>query len=287
MAGGVDLHVHSTSSDGRAGPAEVARQACSAGLDCIALTDHNVIDGLEPLGKCLDGTGVRLVAGVELTADGDDGAEIHILGYDVDTGSEVLERVLEKIAVLKRRQLACMVAGLRQLGVDISADDLPQKECGYVGRPVLARLLVERGIVRSSSQAFSRYLGAAGSVYAPLGALGPTECVELIHEIGGLAVLAHPRMELLDSWVGRLAEAGLDGLEVYRPRADSAEVFYAETVARDLGMVATGGSDWHGLPAEGPLGSFAVEFEKVAEFFARLEGCASAAREEDGPDARD
>ncbi len=287
MVGGVDLHVHSTFSDGRADPAEVARQACSAGLGCIALTDHNVIDGLEPLGKCLDGTGVRLVAGVELTADGDDGSEIHILGYGIDSGSEALQRALEKIAVLKRRQLACMVAGLRQQGVDISADDLPQRECGYVGRPVLARLLVERGIVRRSSEAFSRYLGAAGSVYVPLGALSPTECVELIHGIGGLAVLAHPRTELLDGWVGRLAEAGLGGVEVYRPRADGAEVFYAETVARDFGMAATGGSDWHGLPAEGPLGSFAVEFEKVAEFFARLDGCAPAARKKDGPGGRD
>ena len=270
MAGKGDLHIHSTHSDGAAQPAEIARQAVGGGLSFISLTDHNCIEGVEELRRHLAGTSVRVIDGVEVSADADGETEIHILGYGVDIGNQALLAGLAGIVARKREQLDRMVAALRRQGVSISSDEIPDRGTGYVGRPALARLLLDKGVVRTYGEAFARFLGVEGSVYGPLGGMGPAECIELIHQAGGLAVLGHPSMGLLDGWVIRLAQAGLDGMEVYRPNSGGNEELYAEMVARDFGLVATAGSDWHGRPSECPLGTFTVDADRLAEFFARF-----------------
>lgn len=270
MAHGVDLHIHSDHSDGLASTAEIARQALSAGLSCIALADHNGVDGLEELHELLDGAGVRVVDAVEMSADGENESEIHILGYGIDPHNELLRAAFARVVELKRQQLDAMVSLLRRRGIDISPEEVPDRQGAYVGRPALARLLVQKGVVHTAGQAFARYLGVQGDVYVPLGAIGPAECVELIHRAGGLAVLGHPSIGLLDAWAARLAEAGLDGIEVYRPNIQGSEELYAQAVARDFGFVETGGSDWHGRPEGGPLGTFVVQQSDLRPFFARL-----------------
>jgi len=268
---GVDLHLHSSCSDGKATPAEIAARAVQAGIDCISLTDHGMVDGLGQLRRCLEGSGLELVDGVELVADVAALEEIHILGYGIDTGNQALLEGLKRVVRLKRKQLAGMVEQLQQQGVRVSCEEIPDWESkDYVGRPALAQLLVSKGVVRTRRAAFDQYLTAGGSAYVPLGAMSPAQCVDLIHQAGGLAVLAHPNLRQLDTWVRPLVAAGLDGIEVYRSSVGGNDELYAEMVTQDFGLVATGGSDWHGRDSDGPLGAFSVPRERLLPFFEKL-----------------
>ena len=267
----MDLHIHSSCSDGLVSPTGIARQAIQAGLSCISLTDHNTVVGLRELRSCLEGSSVELIDGVELCANSEDATEIHILGYGVSPQDAGLLETLLRVASLKRVQMARMVEGLQQQGVDVRVEDIPGGlEAEYVGRPMLAHVLMQKGVVRTTREAFDRYLGSGGSVYVPLGALSPEECMQVIHNAGGLAVFGHPTIELLDAYVVKLAHVGLDGLEVYRPSIGGNKELYAEMVAQDFGLFVTGGSDWHGRAAEGPLGGFSVPGEKLSGFSERI-----------------
>jgi predicted metal-dependent phosphoesterase TrpH len=269
-----DLHIHSDWSDGLASPARIAREIARSDLKFTSLTDHNTVGGLPELHAHLQGSGVVMVNGVELSSSLPETGQLHVLGYGIDGDCQPLRQAMKRILGWKREQLRRILRTLREQNVAVQEEELLSGEAQrYVGRLDLARLLVQKGYTRSTGQAFARYLGREGSAYYPARTFEPAECIRLIHAAGGLAVLAHPTPAELDACVEKLAAAGLDGIEAYRPGAAGHAELYAEEVAKSLGLLVTGGSDWHGRASDPPLGAFRVTGRKLAGFLARLNQC--------------
>jgi len=268
----VDLHIHSNRSDGILSPSELAARLVGSGLECVALTDHNVVHGIAELRDALRGSEVQIVDGVEMSVEDQEVGEIHMLGYGIDTEAAPLRQLLAYLVARKRVQISRMIERLQEEGRNVNPlDVLGSDATRYVGRQALARALVEKKMVGTIGEAFARYLGRKGRAYMPMGAIAPEEGVAAIHQAGGLAVLAHPSVGLLDACLTRLVKAGMDGIEVYRRTGGGNEELYAELVAEDFGLCATGGSDWHGEAGDGDLGEFWVRDEKLIGFFERPE----------------
>jgi 3',5'-nucleoside bisphosphate phosphatase len=246
----VDLHMHSTASDGSRSPAEVVRAAKRAALSAIALTDHDTVGGLAEARVVGEELGIRIVNGVELSAvEGE--SETHLLGLHLqDTG--VLERGLEELREMRGRRAATIVERLQALGVQITLDDvLLQSKEGAIGRPHVARALVADGWATDVRDAFDRYLGAGRPAYVAKDQLGMREAIAMVHAAGGLAVLAHPGSAGTRERLEALAALGMDGVEVKHPSHSSQDTQRLRALAEQLGLLPSGGSDWHGA-AEGP-----------------------------------
>ena len=246
----VDLHMHSTASDGSRAPADVVRAASRAKLAAIALTDHDTVAGIGEAQHAGEELGVRVVAGVELSAvEGD--TETHLLGLHLrDTG--VLERALAGLREMRERRARRIVERLDGIGVHISMESvLAQAADGAVGRPHVARALIAEGWAVDSRDAFDRYLAAGRPAYVPKEQLGMRDAIAMIHDAGGLAVLAHPAASGTRDRLTVLRTQGLDGVEVRHPSHSSADTTRLAALARELDLVPSGGSDWHGA-AEGP-----------------------------------
>lgn len=249
QAGYVDLHMHSTASDGSRSPSDVVRAAKAAGLLAIALTDHDSVSGLDE--ACATGLelGVRIVNGVELSAvEGD--AETHVLGLHLQD-THTLDTELRGLRSMRERRGQQIVEKLIALGVHITFDDvLAQASGGAVGRPHVARALIADGWATDSRDAFDRYLGAGKPAYVAKEQLGMAQAIAMIHAVGGLAVLAHPGPAGTLERLTALRALGLDGVEVKHPGHSPSDTARLRTLTEQLGMVASGGSDWHGA-AEG------------------------------------
>jgi 3',5'-nucleoside bisphosphate phosphatase len=247
----IDLHAHSTASDGTDPPAEVMHRARDAGLDVVALTDHDTLAGLAEARGALP-PGLALVTGMELSCRLD-GRSVHMLAYAVDPANAELAAETEAIAEGRIDRARQMVARLAGLGVNVT---WPQVAAlagdGVVGRPHIARAMVEAGAITSPDQAFTpEWIGAGGRAYVSKYAPDPVAAIWLIRAAGGVAVLAHPGAvsrgeRLSDETIARLAEAGMTGLEVAHPDHDHFERQRLGALAADLGLVPTGGSDDHG-----------------------------------------
>jgi predicted metal-dependent phosphoesterase TrpH len=245
--------------------------AIECGLRFFAVTDHNAVGAVPRAQNVLPDEGPLFVTGVELSAQPSDGQEIHILGYGIDAGNAMLVAVCKDILGRKIEQIREIVYRLRRDGVDADyAAPADENGDGYLGRPALAEQLVKAGVVDSLNQAFWRFLGETAPTYVPMRTFEPEPCIEAIHQAGGLAVLAHPSIETVDRWIAPLADAGLDGVEAYRPSLSGNAQLYVEKAAEHFRLVITGGSDWHGRPSERPLGQFTVEAGVVAGFFEAL-----------------
>ncbi len=248
----IDLHSHSTASDGTDPPAEVVRRAGQAGLDVLALTDHDTLAGHAEARRALP-PGLTLVTGMELSCFLD-GHSLHMLAYGLERaeGSE-LAAECAAIVVSRRSRGQDMVDRLRELGVDIT---WPQVEAfaegGVVARPHIARAMVAAGAISRPDEAFTpEWIADGGRAYVSRYALDPVRAIRLIAEAGGAAVIAHPGAvsggwKISDEAVARLARAGLAGLEVQHRDHDQAERLRLGALAEDLDLVATGGSDDHG-----------------------------------------
>jgi predicted metal-dependent phosphoesterase TrpH len=263
-----DLHIHTTASDGLIGPKQLAREAIAGGLDFVSVTDHNTMDALPLVEAALAGSQVRLIYGVELSSQPERGEELHILGYGVDPGSPSLQAICRAAGERKRQQIREIVRRLEADGLPISADDIANHpdDC-YLGRPILASLLKQRGVVGSVGQAFALYLGSDAPAFVPMQRLTPQLCIEAIHAAGGVAVLAHPTMATIDAWIARLTGMGLDGVEVHRPASSGNEQLYVEKAAEHFGLFVTGGSDLHGREWESRVGEFGVDACLLSGFF--------------------
>lgn len=246
----VDLHMHSTASDGSRTPADVVRAAAFAGLAAIALTDHDTVAGLAEAQVAGAELGVRIVNGVELSAvEGD--AETHLLGLHL-RDVLVIERELGALRDMRERRGQRIVEKLVALGVLVTFDDvLAQASGGAVGRPHVARALVADGWATDVRDAFDRYLGAGKPAYVAKDQLGMADAIAIIHSAGGLAVLAHPGGAGTRERLTALMALGLDGVEVRHPGHSPSDTARLSAVAAQLGLVISGGSDWHGA-AEGP-----------------------------------
>lgn len=266
----VDLHMHSTASDGLRAPSDVVRAAKAAGLAAIALTDHDSVAGLAEAQIAGAELGVRIINGVELSAvEGE--AETHLLGLHL-RDALVIERALGPLRDMRERRGQQIVEKLSAIGVLVTFDDvLAQAGGGAVGRPHVARALVADGWATDVRDAFDRYLGAGKPAYVAKDQLGMADAIAIIHSAGGLAVLAHPGGAGTRERLSALIALGLDGVEVKHPGHSPSDTARLNTLAAQLGLVLSGGSDWHGA-ADGPrtIGMMQVPSQWLALQDARL-----------------
>lgn len=241
----VDLHAHSTASDGACSPAAGVRVAHAAGLSAYALTDHDTLAGIPEAQAAADACGLRLVPGVELSVH-QGPQEIHLLGLHIRDVSALQAR-LEGIRELRVARAVSIVERLVALGVPIGMEAvLAASDGGAVGRPHVARALIAAGHVKDNREAFDRYLGAGKPAYVDKERLEVAEGVALIHAAGGIAVMAHPAGEGRREKIEPLVAAGLDGLEVRHPSHSGEDTKRIAALADFFDLVPSGGSDWHG-----------------------------------------
>lgn len=265
----VDLHLHSTASDGSLSPSALVWAARSGGLHVVALTDHDTIAGVAEAKAAGEGA-VDVIAGIEMSTM-HDGAELHILGYFVDPSFERLREYSRTAAQRREERMHGMIERLAAIGYSVAWEDIIRSadhDTRSLGRPHLARALVERGHATTMNDAFERFIGDDGPAYLPVRLLSSEDAIALIHAAGGIAVWAHPRMDDVERQLLALVGYRLDGLECFRPRCPPADSLRLEELARVHGLVTTGGSDWHGS-WHGRLGDFAVTQDDVADFLER------------------
>ena len=246
----VDLHMHSTASDGAVPPRDVVVAAAAAGLTAIALTDHDTIDGLAEARQAGDERGVEVIAGVELSAFEDD-RETHLLGLHL-SDLAAIEGPLATFRSARRVRAERIVAVLNELGVPVTLDAvMAEAGTGAIGRPHIARALIAGGWARDSREAFDRYLGFRKPAFVPKHTLGLADAIRLVHAGGGIAILAHPGGTGMRAWLETLAAVGLDGVEVRHPGHSAEDIARLGALADHLDLVPSGGSDWHGA-SSGP-----------------------------------
>jgi predicted metal-dependent phosphoesterase TrpH len=245
-AGGVDLHSHTTASDGALTPRELVRLAARQRVRVLAVTDHDSTDGLPDALAEAASLGVEIVPGLEINCDVP-GAEIHVLGYYVDWRAGWFQDFLREQRAERTARVHRIVERLTELGMPLTAAEVFAicKE-GSPGRPHIAQAMVERGYVKSLREAFDRWLHAGGPANVPRRRLTPVEAVAVIRRAGGVPVLAHPGLAGRDEMIPELVDAGLAGIETYYPEHSAGQIQAYRDLCRRLGLVATGGSDYHG-----------------------------------------
>jgi predicted metal-dependent phosphoesterase TrpH len=246
----VDLHMHSTASDGSRLPADVVREAKRAGLAAIALTDHDTLDGLAEAERTGAELGIRIIRGIELSAVEND-VETHILGLHL-TDTARMEAQLVALREMRRSRAERIVTRLNDLGVRIELSSvLEQAAGGAIGRPHVARAMVAEGWAVDFRDAFDRYLGNGRPAFVAKDRLAVADAIGLIHDAGGLAVLAHPAQGGTRERVEAFVKEGIDGLEVRHPSHSSEDISRLSALVEHFSLVPSGGSDWHGA-ADGP-----------------------------------
>lgn len=267
-----DLHLHTTASDGRFSPQELVRLAVNQGVEVISITDHDCVDGIAPaLLEAQEFPGLRVIPGVEFGTDIRSG-EVHVLAYFIRYGDSELVSTLERLRNSRKLRAQKMVDKLADLGVHIEWDRVQEiAGSGSTGRPHIAQAMFEQGHVSSLREAFAKYIGREGPAYVEREKLTPEQVVELIVKVGGLPVLAHPNdIASLEELITRLQKVGLVGLEAYYSGYPQKVVRYLASLASKYGLVASGGSDYHGLEndRETPVGGVAIPPECVERLFA-------------------
>ena len=275
--GRIELHAHTHFSDGALSPAELVALAAERGLDALAITDHDSVDGIPPAIAAADAlraaragaTAVapappEIVPGIEISS-ALEGHDVHVLGYFVDWRSGSLASRLARFRDERRARAHAILDRLAELGVPVAEEEVfASAGPGVVGRPHIAHALLRAGHVPTIDVAFQRYLGTRGSAFVPRPAFHSAEAVRVIRDTGGVAVLAHPA-SLPALLVEQLAEAGLTGLEVWHPQHGMAAQRRWHEVARALDLVASGGSDFHGPHRGVGLGEMPVPARALAE----------------------
>jgi predicted metal-dependent phosphoesterase TrpH len=247
-AGRVDLHLHSTCSDGRLDPVGLVTEVQRAGMLGLALTDHDTLAGLPAAAAAASAAGLLFVPGTELTCEFE-GAEIHLLGYGLDpTHGPLLEAMAEEAEIRKSRAHN-ILQRLARMGIHLELGELRQSP-GPIGRPHIAEALVQRGVCRDLKAAFELYLGNRGAAFAPRPRRPLAATIRLLHDSGAFAVLAHPGSTLGPEKLLALQRMGLDGIEVAHPRHGEDTERSLRRLAAKFGLLATCGSDFHGLPGQ-------------------------------------
>ncbi len=257
-----DLHMHTIHSDGTFTPKELVQLAKRKELSCIALTDHDTLSGVQEAQEEGNRLGVEVIAGIEISVKCDPGT-MHILGYFVDRNSKKLQEGLLEIQTARRTRNPMIIEKLNAIGINISLDEVKRESGGdQIGRPHFARVLVKKKYVKDSQEAFNKYLAKGAPAYVDKRKLTSREAIEMIEDAGGVASLAHPKQLKLDSLPDRfeqtieqLRSEGLKGLEVYSSCQSKEEAARYKKTAERLGLLITGGSDFHGANRpQAPLG---------------------------------
>jgi len=257
----IDLHIHSTASDGRLSPEEIVSRSAELGLKVIALTDHDTVDGVpSALQAAKAFPGLRVIPGVEISTDLADG-EAHVLGYFIDYTSRELGAALEMFRNSRQGRARGMVAKLGDLGMDIDYERVRELAGeGSIGRPHIARAMMEKGYIATFEEAFDKYIGHSGPAYVPREKLTPEEAVQLILRSHGLPVLAHPfTVNDPEDMLKKLKKVGLIGVEVYYKDNTPEQTTATLELADRYGLIATGGTDYHGIGNSGEVMMGGVE----------------------------
>jgi len=242
----IDLHLHTSFSDGTLAPEELTSLAVASGLSAIAVTDHDTVEGISRSIESARQANIEVVPGIELSAEYD-GREVHILGYLIDYENKNLLKQLDILRENRIKRIYEMVEKLNGLGLRLSPEDIFAVSIGsVVGRLHLAQAMVRRGLVNSLQEAFQKYIGDNCPAYVLGFKFSPKEAIRLIKETGGIPVLAHPYTLNNDAVLLKLIEDGLMGLEAYYPEHSQAMTNFYLNLARENNLLVSGGSDFHG-----------------------------------------
>ncbi|CFX76504.1 PHP, C-terminal [Syntrophomonas zehnderi OL-4] len=243
-----DLHVHSTASDGTCSPTEVVDEAIARGLAGIALTDHDTMEGLKTAAEYIKDNqfSLEFIPGIEMNTELNEN-EVHILGYYVDADHLKVKRRLTEIRSQRKERAQKMIAKLSDLGVKISYEEVHRLAgSDLIARPHIARAMIAAGYVSSVKEAFDYYLGKEKPAYVKRYKFVPSEAIELIKQMGGIAVLAHPGLIRDQNLIPSIISLGIEGLEVYYPEHTPEQLAGFLQLAEQYGLLVTGGSDFHG-----------------------------------------
>jgi predicted metal-dependent phosphoesterase TrpH len=277
----IDLHTHTTASDGRCSPSELVARAAQAGVTVLSVTDHDTCDACEAVGQACAAAGITFVPGIEITAVCDD-VDVHVLGYFFDPRSTALRTFLAEQRQRRIDRVGRIIVRLEKLGLHLDADailrpakDQPGKS---IGRPVIARALVAAGYVKTSNDAFAAWLSRGRPAFVPREGASPDRVIARIQEAGGIASLAHPGLLRRDEWIAGLASSGLDAIEAYHTNHDDEAARRYCSIAHRLGLVVSGGSDYHADESHGSAspGSASLPAEAFEELRERAASRATA-----------
>lgn len=259
MSLSVDLHIHTVLSDGLHTPADVLTHVRRRGLAAFAVTDHDSMAGFEAVRELLSDDDPELVPGVELSVTGGD-FDLHLLGYYLDPDNKPLADMLKEIRDHRNQRAGIIVEKLNELGVRVTLDEVAEVAgSAAVGRPHIATAIFNNGSVANYQLAFDKYLGNGKPAYVPKKNFDPQLAIALVHEAGGVAVLAHPAIEDTFQHLELLVGLGLDGIEVYHPAHKPKQVDQFKHLAERFRLIITGGSDSHGRAGRyGEIGSLSV-----------------------------
>ncbi len=264
----LDLHLHTTASDGAWSPEAVVAGAAAGGLDVISITDHDTTAAVAPAQEAARDLSLQVIPGVELSST-HEGRDVHILGYFVDLGADRLVAHGRRAEARREERMREMIARLSEQDIDVSFQAVERaagEDRVVIGRPHLAAALIEAGHASSVPDAFARLIGDEHPAFVPTALLEPAGAVEIVLDAGGIPIWAHPPGDLIDPLLPGLKQAGLRGLEVYRPRHRRSEVLRLESICRSAGLLMTGGSDWHTPDGGSALGDFWIEAGEVERF---------------------
>jgi len=244
-----DLHTHTNASDGSLAPFELVQAALEQQLELIAIVDHDTVSGIAPAQAAAAGTSLAVLPGIEVSVL-HEGHSVHLLGYGIDPTSEVLLMRVHALTAGREERARTIVALLARAGTPISWDRVAALGRGAIGRPHIARVLIEGGYARDIADAFDRFIGPECPAYLPSGRLGPTDAIALVRDAGGQAALAHAMLldddVDLDTLLDHLQAAGLTGLEVFHTEHNEAANKKLSQIAKDRELWWCGGSDFHG-----------------------------------------
>lgn len=259
-----DLHLHTFFSDGTFTPEELVERARTIGFAAIALTDHDTVEGCERAAAACAVANIEFITGTELTAEHAD-TEVHILAYFVDTRNQTLLTRIAEFQTVRQSRIHEMVAALNKLGIPLKAESVfALANCKSPGRPHVARAMVKEKLIGNLDEAFERYLKKGRPAWIPKTKMSALESVELIHQAGGLAVMAHPGLNRTDEIIPALVDAGLDGIECFHTKHSTAMAERYLEIAEKYHLLVTGGSDCHGFSKVKPLiGTVKLPYDQV------------------------
>ena len=267
----VDLHLHTTYSDGNLTPDKLVQLAIKNNLKVISITDHDCTDGIDEGINAASNSGLTIIPGIELNTDTDDG-EIHVLGYFIDYKNKDFQKILTDCRNNRVQRAKLMVNKINSLGLDIEWDRVKELAGdGSIGRPHIAKALLEKKLIKTFQEAFEKYIGRNGQAYVERLRLNAKEAIEIIQQFDGIPVLAHPgHIRNLEQILPSLIEIGLKGLEVFYANYDSSTINKLKTIAIKYELIPCGGSDYHGIKTKteklpGTLGPPIETVDKLKE----------------------
>lgn len=258
-----DLHTHSICSDGLRTPSQAVQEARNAGLRALSLTDHDTVEGIEEAINVGNELGVEVIPGSELSAHVGD-REVHLLAYLFNYKDEQLNQSLKRVHEARHQRGHAIVEQLTNMGISITIDEiLTQANGSPLGRPHIASVLIKKGVVASKEEAFLRFLGDRAPAFQSKPQIPAKNVIELVHQSGGIVILAHPGHSFPDVVFSQLVSAGLDGVEIYHPSHQLPQIEFYTKLALENKLVMSGGSDSHGDENGTNIGDFGIGYEAI------------------------